>query len=360
MSCLLSVIIPAYNSGEFIKRCIGGVLKCPIAEIEVVVVNDGSTDNTESIVKELINNDPRINLYSQHNRGVSSARNVGLSFAEGEYVIFSDADDLLEGENLPSLLKYAVNNNADIVAFGRINHCINGNTVKLIPKGETVSANSDLESVLNMTVLNQNNYGWSSCNKLFKRSVISANNISFVNYNEVNSEDRLFNLACLVNASIVAFFDKCSFHNFQRADSLSHLSDFPNASKRNINSFKYVCKYSETLPDNVRFKLLRHYFISFINNVAVLELSVNRTGLKDASKSITETYNGMLNVLVDFSADDNFRKEKEVFLGTGGTKYKLLNSFLLNKKQLGLCKAVLLGYVFVTDKIRKLIKVGKR
>lgn len=359
MDCSVSVIIPAYNSEKFIERCLRGVLKHSADNIEIIVINDGSTDCTEMIVKDLAEKDQRIRLFSQPNAGVSAARNTGISKANGDYIVFCDADDVFEGENLNLLLNHARNTNADVVVFGRINHYPDGLTTALLPKNDLFSIRDNYEAAFKSTILNQNNFGWSSCNKLYKRSIILNNGLGFIDYKTVNSEDRLFNLSYFMYCSIVACFDKCSFHNYIREDSLSHRTEFPKAAERNVVSFNYVCEYAELLPENVRYKLLKHYFISFLNNVVVLDLSVNQKKLREVSLSFNEAYHGMNVVLINHNELDRFKTEKDIISFDNGLKYKVLNALILNNKLLLLAKAILFGYVKLTD-AKQLFKTKRK
>lgn len=348
MDCKVSVIIPAYNCEKYIERCINSVLCCKDVDLEVIVVNDGSTDNTESVIRSMASTDSRIRLFNQTNQGVSKARNTGLSYAKGEYIIFSDSDDAFEGKNLKSLVDYAEKTESDVVVFTRVNHYDDGRVVSLVPEGESLLIESSYEEAFRKTILNQMNYGWSSCNKLFRREIIKSNNIRFIDYKTINSEDRLFNLSYFMKAKKVSFFDKCSFTNYVRGDSLSHSSSFPNSSERNIKAFEYVCIYLKDLPDKVRYKLLKHYFISFLNNVVVLELNVNKSGIKTARKYFRATINGMLSVLEKTGNIQKFKKEKSIFYADSGFKYKMLNALILNHKLYFLSEIMLFGYAKIT------------
>lgn len=103
MSVIITIVIPAYNASEFISETINSVLNQTLESIEVIVVNDGSIDNTEKVVSGF--SDDRIRLISIKNKGVSNARNVGYSEAKGSYVAFLDADDVWLQDNLESKLQ---------------------------------------------------------------------------------------------------------------------------------------------------------------------------------------------------------------------------------------------------------------
>lgn len=113
----VSVIIPAYNALEVLPRCVQSVLGQTLDEIEVVIVNDGSTDGSLAVLDGYSDSDKRVRVIHKENGGVSAARNDGLRFAKGEYVFFCDADDWLEPTALEELYVRAVQSGSDIVCF---------------------------------------------------------------------------------------------------------------------------------------------------------------------------------------------------------------------------------------------------
>jgi len=110
---MISVIIPAYNAGKHIGKALDSVLCQSFSDFEIVVVNDGSTDNTAEIVEGY--SDSRVRMISQENGGTMSARKTGVENVAGEYVLFCDADDLMHPDALQNLYSAAVENKADIV-----------------------------------------------------------------------------------------------------------------------------------------------------------------------------------------------------------------------------------------------------
>ncbi|RKY06239.1 MAG: hypothetical protein DRP56_07800 [Planctomycetota bacterium] len=124
---IVSVIIPTYNAKELLAEAIGSVLSQTLADLEVVVIDDGSTDGTDEAVKAT--GDPRIRYYYKENGGVSSARNMGLDKATGQYIAFLDSDDLYPPEYLETMVS-ALENNPDYgVAYtAPITHFLDGKT----------------------------------------------------------------------------------------------------------------------------------------------------------------------------------------------------------------------------------------
>lgn len=113
----VSVIVAAYNIEKYIKRCLESIINQTLKEIEIIVVNDGSTDTTLDIIKKISNIDERIIIVNQENKGLIEARKSGLEKSKGEYILFIDGDDWLELNALELLYDNAVNNKSDIVIF---------------------------------------------------------------------------------------------------------------------------------------------------------------------------------------------------------------------------------------------------
>lgn len=113
----VSVIIAAYNIEKYIKRCIKSIKNQTFKEIEIIVVNDGSTDNTLNIINEVLEEDIRIKVINQKNKGLIETRKVGLGFATGEYILFVDGDDWLEYNTVEMLYDRAISTKSDIILY---------------------------------------------------------------------------------------------------------------------------------------------------------------------------------------------------------------------------------------------------
>ncbi len=113
-----SLIIPVFNSSKYLSECLDSVINQTLKSIEIICINDGSTDNSLEILNRYRSIDPRISIFSQQNHGAASARNVGLDNARGEYIYFLDSDDYLtDNKALESLTKEMDNNNLDVLLF---------------------------------------------------------------------------------------------------------------------------------------------------------------------------------------------------------------------------------------------------
>ena len=126
-----SFIIPAYNAERVIKRCVESIQKIQVRNLEIIVVNDGSVDNTKEYVQLLIKNDARIRLINIDNGGVSNARNIGVRNAVGKYILFCDADDFYFAKNFMLLDQLLDKNEIDVLHFG---YCKNYRIIKFFSR----------------------------------------------------------------------------------------------------------------------------------------------------------------------------------------------------------------------------------
>ena len=117
MNKLISIIVPLYNKDQYIKRCLLSILNQTYNDFEIIIINDGSTDNSEQIVREL--NNKKIRFYTTNNKGVSHARNFGIREAKGEYVCFVDADDYVSPNYLSTMI-YNMDKNVDLIITNKI------------------------------------------------------------------------------------------------------------------------------------------------------------------------------------------------------------------------------------------------
>lgn len=121
-SVKLSVILPCYNVGKYLKKCIDSLLRCNINDVEIIMVDDGSTDDTSSIINDISNRYDNCHAYHKINGGVSSARNYGLRKASGKYISFIDPDDWVEPSIYIESIDIIETERADLVIFEYFEH----------------------------------------------------------------------------------------------------------------------------------------------------------------------------------------------------------------------------------------------
>lgn len=115
MRPVVSVIIPIYNSEKYVVQCVESVLNQTLENIEIICVNDGSSDSSLELLKKLEKKDRRVVLVSQDNQGLSGARNTGMQYAQGQYMYFLDSDDWIEEIALDYMVQIADTKNYDVV-----------------------------------------------------------------------------------------------------------------------------------------------------------------------------------------------------------------------------------------------------
>lgn len=174
---LVSVVIPVYNGAQYVEQCLKTVL-CQQAPMEVVIVNDGSTDETGEILNRMALQDARLKVISQENAGVAAARNRALEACTGEYIRFVDADDLLPEGSMEELLRAAKASESDLVIARYLETVGRKTTLRGLKDEEGDVAVDDMLGHLNRWS-NSFYYGalW---NKLFRREIIEENRIRFI------------------------------------------------------------------------------------------------------------------------------------------------------------------------------------
>ena len=174
----LSVIIPAYNMQNYIATCLRSVTRCPkdSFDMECLVINDGSSDDTAAIVKRYAQRDGRIRLINKENGGVSDTRNKGIEAASGRYLMFLDADDALWEDAWDYICGAVEEEYADFTAFSYITLYENGKMkVHMLPVSDAVSTDEQ-EARRLMYADSEFNTCWG---KLFRKEIISENEIRF-------------------------------------------------------------------------------------------------------------------------------------------------------------------------------------
>lgn len=200
----LSVIIPAYNAERTITRCIQSILSKEDDRVQILVIDDGSTDKTQKEIAKLAQVHKNIDYYRQKNQGVSAARNYGIMKADGDYIAFIDSDDYFVSNAIVDVLEVCDRFSPDIIRFEhydekgkiRIRRKIN------LPANKVVDIKSN-ETILNNIFLTNDYSG-------VTRGVYKAKNISTIKFdtNQLMGEDYLFSIAALMNSRKIFYLNK--------------------------------------------------------------------------------------------------------------------------------------------------------
>jgi glycosyltransferase involved in cell wall biosynthesis len=243
---LITVIIPTYNNEATIKRCIDSVLNQTQQGIEIIVVNDASTDKTREILEEMSKEQTSIKVINlAENLGQGIARNIGLANARGQYIGFVDADDTISGGMYKSMLKKAMENNADIVQCNIANIFPDGRYVFQLPQFDRVVHIKNRKAYFS-DYLFRPRHSFECCNKLIKKSFLLYHGIKFESNDKVFSEDLLFNLDMAAKLNTIVFISEPYYNYYQYKDSHSKKASFEKIEKL-CALFDTFCKREKKL-----------------------------------------------------------------------------------------------------------------
>lgn len=208
----ISIIVPVYNAQKTLNKCIDSILRQSFNDFELILINDGSIDNSGTICDRYAEIDHRIKVIHKKNQGVSHTRNIGLENASGKYIQFIDSDDWIEETILEKLISFMVGN-TDIVICGYNRVLMNENIYKIekeiyAKKVIGIKIEEFLKNFYYYFELEIMNALW---NKLFKRELIYKNNIKF-NENLSLGEDLLFNIDYIGNCRKITNLDEALYN----------------------------------------------------------------------------------------------------------------------------------------------------
>ena len=199
----ISIIVPIYNAEEWLEKCVNSIVEQTYFNIEILLINDGSTDKSLEICKKFENKDNRIKVIDKKNEGVSKTRNLGIEKATGQYIKFVDSDDWLEKNTCEELIKIVKEEKTDLVICG-----LN------IYKNNELLRTPHLEKRIIEIKKNIKEFEYiykvfaSPCNKLYRKDKIAEN----FRLNLDIGEDLLFNIKYLENIEKISVTDKCLYN----------------------------------------------------------------------------------------------------------------------------------------------------
>ena len=210
----VSVIVPVYNTEKYLRKCLESVLFQTLKEIEIILINDGSKDNSHLICEEYRKRDKRIIYVNKKNEGCSATRNIGISMAKGEYIAFVDSDDFIEKDMYKIMYDKAKEDNLDILICG----------IKLLDenykflRGITPKKQSKL---IDYQKSGEGNCFNSQSNKLYKKSFILKNNIFFPISTHMG-EDLFFNIKAFYFTKKIDIIEGLYYNYYNNLSSVTH------------------------------------------------------------------------------------------------------------------------------------------
>lgn len=235
---LVSIIIPVYNTEQFLQKCLQSVVNQTYKNIEIIIINDGSSDNSHLIIEEFSVTDNRIKVVNQTNKGISGARNRAVKEASGDYIMFVDSDDWINENMIEILVKTMLRGQTNMVVSNYYSEFRENAVEKRIILKERIITDKERNTFISRLIGPKDNElknphfvdGFSTVwGKIYKKDIIQTNQISFIDLSIIGSnEDLLFNLEYLKHCNEIILLP----------DSLYHYRK---------NDMSYTTKYRENL-----------------------------------------------------------------------------------------------------------------
>ena len=255
----ISVIIPVYNTESYIVECLRSVIHQKLKNIEIIVVDDGSTDKSASIIKMFMQYDWRIKLISQTNQGAGRAKNNALKIAKGKCIAFVDSDDVIDFDALETAYNIYLQTKSDIIIFGAYGLYKNKKTkcyydIKRVPQKfvqKTLTPKDIFENLFKIPVI-------AMC-KIYDREFLVKNNIFFQEVRK--GEDQLFFIKSIILAKTLYIINK-NFYGYRRDRKNSLTFAKQKKDKSVIENFYAIEEFlqKKNFQSEVKIKILNRYF----------------------------------------------------------------------------------------------------
>ena len=247
----VSIIVPVYNVEPYLRQCMDSLVNQTYQNIEIICVDDGSTDASGAILEEYAAEDCRIRLVHQSNSGLSAARNAGFLLATGSYIMYVDSDDWIDLETCQIAASLAIEHDADVVFWPYIREFEKTQSKKTMFYEDSIVFNrEEFATRIYMTIAGLHGEylkhpenadtlvtAWG---KLYKKSLILENDAAFINTKEIGTEDALFNLSVLKTVNCGVYIKKY-FNHYRKNNAASLTSTYkPNLRTQWKKLFKYM------------------------------------------------------------------------------------------------------------------------
>ena len=287
---LVSVVVPVYNVEDYLDDCVESILAQTYAELEIILVDDGSADGSGSLCDQWAARDGRIRVIHQENRGLGMARNRGLELARGTYVFFWDSDDSVENTLVEKCLDRARCHDAQVVLYGCSR--VQGNRITPTPvrPGKTVYRDEEVQAQLLPGLFTYDlGLGISAWGKMYKLDFLRLQGLSFPSEREIISEDGWFALELFSKVSCAAVLPECLYRYRCRSGSLTR-GFRPDRQQKNDDFLLKSQAFSEELglPDLVRNHLRSRYHGLTLG--AMMQLTASPLSRREKRKALHAIY----------------------------------------------------------------------
>ena len=304
----VSIIVPVYNVENYIERCLNSLVNQTFKDIEIITINDGSTDKSLELINKYVKEDIRVSVIDLGDEGVSYCRNLGVEKANGKYIMFVDSDDWIDSNMIEAMYKKAEENKLDLVMCSYIREFKDHSKEKIFNLPEEIIYKEDKvknellrklvgpikEELSNPEMLDALGTVWG---KLYRTDILKENKIKFVDLKEIGSaEDTLFNIFTFNYLSKVMFLNKPMYH-YWRDNPKSVTSQYnPKLKEQRKVFFKYISDFIKENNFGQVFKeALNNRICTSVLGLGLIECSKNNkisriNKIKNIKKIINEEY----------------------------------------------------------------------
>lgn len=230
MTPKISIIVPVFNVKKYIDDCIKSIINQDFKDFELILIDDGSTDESGEICNKYAKNDERIRVIHKNNEGVSSARNLGINISRGKYISFVDSDDTINKKMYKKMYGLAIKENSEVVVCGykEINYNIDKEYEFTNPLyGDNQLKGIEIKLKIEQLLYMNKILGYASlCNKLYKKEIIINNNLS-INEEITIAEDLCFNMQLLLKINKISAINE-PLYEYRRINNKSITSNTQN------------------------------------------------------------------------------------------------------------------------------------
>lgn len=326
MQSLISVIVPVYNVEKYLNRCVESIVNQTYENLEIILVDDGSTDNCPEICEEWAEKDNRIKVVHKQNGGLSSARNAGMDIMHGEYVLFIDSDDYIDLKMAEEMYKKISKDDYDVCLCNSNSVDNDYNIIYTSQNKSVIFEGKDIiYNFLSAAVFDS----FSVCDKMYKVSVLKNNNLRFDETIKWG-EDYPFNYHCFkVINKLISVENAYYYYLISREGSITY-----NVTYGSVNRWKNIKMVLEAEKDNsVNYEIVLKKYASEL-------LCILRELLRDGNRElIKENYKTIIDEIKKYYAEfiklNNLNRKVKfsiMLINVSPNAFKFLYKFLFCKK----------------------------
>ncbi len=324
---LVSVIIPIYNASKYLGNTIECILNQTYKNLEIILINDGSTDDSLSICNEYRAKDKRIIVVDKPNSGQGDTRNKGIELASGNYIYFADSDDLMDLKLIETSVKGIKSGNSDVYIFNYYHTYIKEDgsrsdiEERLFINGDyKIGSDEERLKFISNYFLNYG-CGFEVWNRLYKADIIKSRNIRFPVFKPVIAEDVCFNLFYLMHVKSVKVTNERLYYYLYRADS----SMGPDRGKVRVNQYNRLSKCLYDYLNNISYRyMIKNYSVIHIR---LLYHELMKVSFSDMKKELEKLDDREFNSQLLKEASRKPLVFIDIFGFLKGMKYYLLSKY---------------------------------